>query len=146
MSCTYVRLYGSGLFNFQSMCVSTILTFAYFLGFDIPTGFIFIENVFLLFLFPFCFFSEYWQFVIIICRLQKYCFKLYVYIHIYIYIIICNIYVIYIPWLRNVYGEYTTRAPRYQPEAKPRADIEGRGLYIRHIHREAMVYIIYSIA
>ena len=23
---------------------------------------------------------------------------------------------------------------------------EGRGLYIRYIHREAMVYIIYSIA
>ena len=61
-------------------------------------------------------------------------------IYIYIYI-----YVIYIPWLRGVYGEYTTRAQRYQPEAEPRADIEGRGLYIRHIHREDMVYIIYSI-
>ena len=55
------------------------------------------------------------------------------------------IYVIYIPWLRGVYGEYTTRAQRYQPEAEPRADIEGRGLYICHIHREDMVYIIYSI-
>ena len=48
------------------------------------------------------------------------------------------IYIIYIPWLRGVYGEYTT-------QAEPRADIEGRELYIRHIHREDMVYIIYSI-
>ena len=38
------------------------------------------------------------------------------------------------------------RAPRYQPEARPRADIEGQGFYIRHIHLEAIVYIIYSIA
>ena len=44
--------------------------------------------------------------------------------------IVYIIYVIYIPWLQGVYGEYTTLAPRYQPEAKPRADIEGRGLYI----------------
>ena len=61
--------------------------------------------------------------------------------YIYIYI-----YVIYITQLRGVYGEYTTRAPRYQPSASPQADILGLGLYIRHIHREAMVYIIYSIA
>ena len=61
---------------------------------------------------------------------------------IYIYIYIYNI---SIPWLRGVYGECTTRAQRYQAEAEPRADIEGRGLYICHIHREDMVYIIYSI-
>ena len=54
-------------------------------------------------------------------------------------------YVIYIPCLLGVYGEYTTRAQRYQPSAPPRADISGLGLYIRHIHREDMVYIIYSI-
>ena len=29
-----------------------------------------------------------------------------------------------------------------QPEPR---DIKGRGLYIRHIHQEDMVYIIYSI-
>ena len=41
-SCIYVRLYGSGLFNFGS-CVITIPTLsACFLGFDIPTSFIFI--------------------------------------------------------------------------------------------------------
>ena len=51
----------------------------------------------------------------------------------------------YIPWLRGAYGEYTTRALKYQPSALPRADIFWRGLYIRHIHLEAMVYIIYSI-
>ena len=32
--------------------------------------------------------------------------------------------VIYIPWLRGIYGEYKTRALRYWPEAKPRANIE----------------------
>ena len=71
---------------------------------------------------------------------------LYIYIHIiYIYI---YIYVIYIPWLRGIYGEYKTRAPRYWPEAKPRANMEVRGSYIHHIYREAMVHIhvIYSIA
>ena len=46
----------------------------------------------------------------------------------------------YIPWLRGIYGEYKTRAPRYWPEAKV------RGSYIHHIYREAMVHIIYSIA
>ena len=45
-SCTYVGLYGSGLFNFGSY-VSFPTLFACFLGFDIPTSsFIFIENVF----------------------------------------------------------------------------------------------------
>ena len=49
-SCTYVGLYGSGLFNFGSY-VSLLALFACFLGFDVPTSsFIFIENVFLLFL------------------------------------------------------------------------------------------------
>ena len=57
-----------------------------------------------------------------------------------------GIYVIYIPWLRGIYGEYKTRAPRYWPEAKPRANIEVRGSYIHHIYRETMVHIIYSIA
>ena len=42
-SCTYVGLYGSGLFNFGSH----LTLFACFLGFDIPTSsFIFIGNVF----------------------------------------------------------------------------------------------------
>ena len=46
-SCTYVGLYGSGLFNFGSH----LTFFACFLGFDIPTSsFIFIGNVFFLFL------------------------------------------------------------------------------------------------
>ena len=50
---TYVGLYGSGLFNFGSH----LTLFACFLGFDIPTSsFIFIGNVFLLFLFPLFFF------------------------------------------------------------------------------------------
>ena len=52
----------------------------------------------------------------------------------------------YIPWLRGIYGEYKTRAPRYWPEAKPRANIEVQGPYIRHISQETMVHIIYSIA
>ena len=51
MSCTYVGLYGSGLFNFGSY-ISLPTLFACFLGFDVPTSFIFIENVFLSFLFP----------------------------------------------------------------------------------------------
>ena len=34
------------------------------------------------------------------------------------------LYLIYITWLRGVYQQYTTRIPRYRPEAKPRADIE----------------------
>ena len=42
---TYVGLYGSGLFNFRSF-VNLPTLFAYFLGFDIPTSSIFIENVF----------------------------------------------------------------------------------------------------
>ena len=43
---TYVRLYGSGLFNFGSY-VSFPTLFTCFLGFDIPTSsFILIENVF----------------------------------------------------------------------------------------------------
>ena len=46
--------------------------------------------------------------------------------------------------LRCIWRIYNP-SPEYQPEAEPRADIEGRGLYIRHIHREDMVYIIYSI-
>ena len=50
------------------------------------------------------------------------------------------------PWLRVIYGAYTTRAPRYWPEAKPGVNIEVQGSYIRHIYREAMVHIIYSIA
>ena len=59
--------------------------------------------------------------------------------------IMIYIYVIYIPWLRGVSGEYTTQAQRYQHEAEPRADIEGQGLYIRHIHQEDIVYTMYSI-
>ena len=54
--------------------------------------------------------------------------------------------VLYIPWLRGVYQQYETRAPRYLPEAKPRADIEGRGSHIADTLREDMVYIICSIA
>ena len=54
--------------------------------------------------------------------------------------------VIYIPRLRGVYQQYETRALRYLPEAKPRADIEGRGSHIADTHREDMVHIIYSIA
>ena len=47
-SCTYVGLYGSGLFNFGSY-VNLQTLFAYFLGFDIPTSSsIFIENVFII--------------------------------------------------------------------------------------------------
>ena len=42
---TYVGLYGSGFFNFGSY-VSFPTLFACFLGFDIPTSFTFIENVF----------------------------------------------------------------------------------------------------
>ena len=42
---TYVGLYGSGLFNFGSY-VSLPTLFTYFLGFDVPASFIFIENVF----------------------------------------------------------------------------------------------------
>ena len=38
-------MHGSGLFNFGSY----VSLFACFLGFDVPTSFIFIENVFLLF-------------------------------------------------------------------------------------------------
>ena len=46
-SCTYVGLYGSGLFNFRSY-VNLSTSFACFLGFDVPTSsFIFIENVFI---------------------------------------------------------------------------------------------------
>ena len=56
------------------------------------------------------------------------------------------LYVIYIPWLRGVYQQYETRAPRYLPEAKPRADIEGRGSHIADTLREDMVHIICSIA
>ena len=64
---------------------------------------------------------------------------------------LCNVgskvcHVIYIPWLRGVYQQYETRALRYLPEAKPRADIEGRGSHIADTHREDMVHIIYSIA
>ena len=55
-SCTHVGLYGSGLFNFGSY-VNFPTLFTCFLGFDVPTySFIFIENVFLLFLFPLFFF------------------------------------------------------------------------------------------
>ena len=51
MSCTYVGLYGSGLFSFGSY-VSLPTLFAWLFGFDVPTSsFIFIENVFLLFLY-----------------------------------------------------------------------------------------------
>ena len=71
-SCTYVGLYGSGLFNFGSH----ITLFACFLGFDIPTSFIFIGNVFLLFLFPLYFFSEWCEYFF--CRLQKCWCKLYI--------------------------------------------------------------------
>ena len=47
-SCTYVGLYGSGLFNFRSY-VNLPTLFACFLGFDVPTSsFIFIENVFII--------------------------------------------------------------------------------------------------
>ena len=54
-SCTYVGLYGSGLFNF-GYYVNLPTLFASFLGFYVPTSsFIFIEN-FLLFLFPLFFF------------------------------------------------------------------------------------------
>ena len=50
-SCTYVGLYGSGLFTFGSY-VSFPTLFACFLGFDIPTSsFTFIKSVFLLFLY-----------------------------------------------------------------------------------------------
>ena len=42
----------------------------------------------------------------------------------------------------DIYGEYKTRAPRYWPKAKPRANIEVRGSCIHHIYREAMVYSI----
>ena len=68
---------------------------------------------------------------------------------IYGYVWLCMViygYVIYIPWLRGVYQQYETRAPRYLPEAKPRADIKGRGSHIADTHREDMVHIIYSIA
>ena len=63
-------------------------------------------------------------------------------LYIYIYI-----YVIYIPWLRGVYGEYTTRAPRYEPEAKPRADIGGvRVVYSPYTLRSHGIYnIFYSL-
>ena len=40
----YVGLYGSGLFNFGSH----LTLFTCFLGFDVPTSFIFIENVFVI--------------------------------------------------------------------------------------------------
>ena len=40
-------LYGSGLFNVGSY-VNLQTLFAYFLGFDIPTSSIFIENVFII--------------------------------------------------------------------------------------------------
>ena len=49
LTCTYVGLYGNDLFNFVPAAIPTLFT--YFLGFDISTyAFIFIENVFLLFL------------------------------------------------------------------------------------------------
>ena len=49
--CTYVGLYGSGLFNFRSY-INLPTLFACFLGFDIPTSsFIFIENVFIILVF-----------------------------------------------------------------------------------------------
>ena len=47
-SCTYIGLYGSGLFNFRSY-VNLPTLFTCFLGFDVPTSsFIFIENVFII--------------------------------------------------------------------------------------------------
>ena len=39
----------------------------------------------------------------------------------------------------------TDPRPRYQPEAKPRADIEFEGLILLILTVEAMVYILYSI-
>ena len=41
---TYEELYGSGLFNFGSY-INLLTLFAYFLGFDIPTSFIFIKII-----------------------------------------------------------------------------------------------------
>ena len=59
--------------------------------------------------------------------------------------VVHTVHVIYIPWLRGVYCKYTTRAQRYQLEAEARTDIERRVLYIHHIHREDIVYIIYIL-
>ena len=51
MNCTYVGLYGSGLFNFGSYVNLPTLRFAYFLGFDVLTSSsIFIENFILVFI------------------------------------------------------------------------------------------------
>ena len=55
---TYVGLYGSGLLNFGSYSSLPTL-FACFWGFDVHTlSFIFILNVFLIFLFPLVFFMN----------------------------------------------------------------------------------------
>ena len=57
------------------------------------------------------------------------------------------LYVIYIVWVQGLYGQYKTWAPRYQPEAKPRADIAGRRsyMYIGHIDQEPILHIIYCL-
>ena len=41
-----------------------------------------------------------------------------------------------------MYQQYETQAPKYLPEAKLRADINGRRSHIANAHREGMVYVL----
>ena len=50
----------------------------------------------------------------------------------------CNIYTM----ASRLISAISDPRPRYQPEAKPRADIEGEGLIIADINLEAMVHIV----
>ena len=51
--------------------------------------------------------------------------------------------ILYIVWVRGLYGEYKTFAPRYQPSASPRADISGLRSYIHHIDLDPILYILH---
>ena len=51
--------------------------------------------------------------------------------------------ILYVACLLGLYGKYKTFTPWYQPSVSLQADISGFRSYIRHIHLEAMVYILH---